>query len=231
MKIHRFIYPFSDKVTQIYIRDESLVKQMTRVLKFVVGEKITLTNGAGLDADCEITEITKREILVSVNSISKNTDSEQKKVILYASVLKRENFELIAQKVTEVGVSAIVPVLTSRTVKTGLNENRIIKIIHEAVEQCGRSTIPELFPTMAFEEALEHSLEHNDKTIIFDMEGNAPYDSGNDVIGAFIGPEGGWSEEERNLVKSKGAEFWSLGQNTLRGETAAIIASYISLRS
>jgi 16S rRNA (uracil1498-N3)-methyltransferase len=141
MKIHRFIYPFSDKVTEIYIRDESLVKQMTRVLKFVVGEKITLTNGAGLDADCEITEINKREIIVAVNSISAN-DIAQKKVILYASVLKRENFELIAQKVTEVGVSAIVPVLTSRTVKTGLNENRIIKIIHEAVEQCGRSTIP-----------------------------------------------------------------------------------------
>jgi 16S rRNA (uracil1498-N3)-methyltransferase len=227
MKIHRFIYPFSDKVTEIYIRDESLVKQMTRVLKFVVGEKITLTNGAGLDADCEITEINKREIIVAVNSISAN-DIAQKKVILYASVLKRENFELIAQKVTEVGVSAIVPVLTSRTVKTGLNENRIIKIIHEAVEQCGRSTIPELFPTMTFEEALNHSLEHNDKTVMFDMAGNAPYDSGNDIIGAFIGPEGGWSEEERELAKSKGAEFWSLGSNTLRGETAAIIASYVA---
>lgn len=229
-KIHRFIYPFGSTDREITITDEALVKQLTRVLKFTKGEMIILTNGAGLEAECEITSIHKNAVDVVVNKMSETEEMDSKKVVLYAAVLKRENFELIAQKVTEVGVSAIVPVITSRTVKTGLNENRLVKIIHEAVEQCGRTTIPTLFPAMNFKEALAHSIENNNKTVLFDMSGNTPYETGNDIVGAFIGPEGGWTDEEIALAREQGAEMWSLGENTLRGETAAIIASYISLR-
>lgn len=231
MKIHRFIYPFSDTDRELHINDEALVKQLTRVLKFTKGETLILTNGAGLEAECEIVAIHKNAVDVTVNNMSETDEMDRKKVVLYAAVLKRENFEFIAQKVTEVGVSAIVPIITSRTVKTGLNENRLIKIIQEAVEQCGRTTIPTLFPVIPFEEALAHSIENNNKTVIFDMSGNAPYETGNDIVGAFIGPEGGWTEEEIAHAREKGAEVWSLGETTLRGETAAIIASYISLRS
>jgi 16S rRNA (uracil1498-N3)-methyltransferase len=233
MKIHRFIYPLKSEDKEISIQDGALVKQFTKVLKLKAGEHVVLTDGAGLQSLCEIVDVKKKEVTLKVlDTKEKNTEgTAEKKVILYASVLKKENFEFIAQKATEIGVAAIVPIISSRTIKTGLNETRLKKIIREATEQSGRNIVTHIFPAMDFKEALWHSLENNDKTVLFDVTGNTPYETGNDIVGAFVGPEGGWSESEISLARSSGAEVWSLGKYTLRGETAAIIGAYVALRN
>lgn len=233
MKIHRFIYPLKSEDKEIFIQDGALVKQFTKVLKLKTGEHVALTNGAGLQALCEIVDVKKKEVILKVLDIKEEKAEEaiEKKVILYASVLKKENFEFITQKATEIGIAAIVPIISSRTIKTGLNETRLKKIIREATEQSGRNIVTHIFPAMDFKEALWHSLENNDKTVLFDVTGNTPYETGNDIIGAFVGPEGGWSESEISLARSSGAEVWSLSKYTLRGETAAIIGAYVALRN
>jgi 16S rRNA (uracil1498-N3)-methyltransferase len=111
-------------------------------------------------------------------------------------------------------------------VKTGLNIERLQKIIREASEQSGRNTVPTLSPILNFVDAL---LQNNnaDEKIIFHLS-TAPYspDKKADKVNIFIGPEGGFTENEIELAKKSGYIPACLGALTLRGETAAIIATY-----
>src|SRR6185503_3112201 len=94
----------------------------------------------------------------------------KREVTLYCSILKKENFELVCQKATEVGAYAICSIIAERTVKTGLNRPRLEKIIKEAAEQSGRSSLPILLEPMSFPEALSSS-KANDLNVLFDKEG------------------------------------------------------------
>jgi 16S rRNA (uracil1498-N3)-methyltransferase len=148
-------------------------------------------------------------------------------VILYCSIIKRENFELMAQKATEVGVKEIVPLLSSRTIKLNIKSERVEKIIKEASEQSGRGKVPELHPPMTFKDALEHA-KSNDLNLFFDPSGKifSPLTQ-EKKIGVFIGPEGGWDEDEIGLARAQNFQIVSLGKLVLRAETAAIVASFL----
>ena len=119
----------------------------------------------------------------------------------------------------------IIPVITERTVKTGLNTTRLEKIIQEASEQCERSTVPILQKTINFENALAHGYASEEK-IIFDPGSSAYTPNHNKSASIFIGPEGGFSEKEISEARSAGYNVSSLGPLVLRGETAAMIATY-----
>jgi 16S rRNA (uracil1498-N3)-methyltransferase len=136
----------------------------------------------------------------------------------------------VVQKATECGVKKIVPLISARTVKTGLKKERLEKIIKEASEQSGRGMLPALMETMSFSEALEQAKD-NEQNFFFDASGSSFADQvlNNNSVGIFVGPEGGWTSDEINLAKEKGCLLASLGQLILRGETAAIIASYFAV--
>jgi 16S rRNA (uracil1498-N3)-methyltransferase len=106
---------------------------------------------------------------------------------------------------------------------------RLQKIAKEACEQSGRSFLPEISELVTFEESLEMA-KGNDINIIFDASGedfkNIKIE--NKKIGIFIGPEGGWTPEEIKKATENNFSVASLGTNILRGETAAIIASYLA---
>jgi len=154
---------------------------------------------------------------------------------LAAALIKREKFELIIQKATELGVSSIVPLLTTRTEiklepkRESAKMERWNRIIHESVKQCGRNRIPALEHSREFGEYLESSREAN--VLVLDEGSGEPLNS---VIGAFkglpavtliIGPEGGWSEEDRLLMKRcPNLRKAGLGPRVLRAETAAVAA-------
>ena len=121
-------------------------------------------------------------------------------------------------------------------------KERLEKIIKEAAEQSGRGVIPVLNETLDFKKALEKesvkSANKNDLNIIFDSTGKPLFKLStcevNNLkklarIGIFVGPEGGWTEKELALAKSKNFKIISLGKLTLRAETAAIIASYLAV--
>ena len=76
---------------------------------------------------------------------------------LYCAVLKRENFEWVVQKCTELGIRAIIPIVTTRTVKTGLKMDRLRIIAKEAAEQSGRGIIPVINNPLEFDRALEEA--------------------------------------------------------------------------
>lgn len=228
MKIHRFIGPFDLGQHHLMIRDPELFKQLRSVLKLQTGERIILSTGKGEEALFEIGGYGKDS--VSVNLIEPLVNSAEPKVrtILYCAILKREHFELVAQKATEVGVHAIVPVISKRTIKLNVRGERIEKIIREAAEQSGRGLVPELHEAMELNEAFEHA-KGNAFNYFFDPTGDVlvSAESSDQGTGLFIGPEGGWDETEIAAARDRGIPIVSFSKLIMRAETAAIIATYL----
>jgi 16S rRNA (uracil1498-N3)-methyltransferase len=231
-KIHRFIDNFdlsTDKAgltkNEVEINGE-IAHQMSKVLKLEPGEKIELCDGKGICAMAEIVEINKKNVKAKIDKIIENKNTD-KKTTLFCAILKKENFELVVQKTTECGISKIVPIISARTIKTGLNIERLQKIAKEASEQSGRNTVPEISEPISFNESLE-LVKKDNVNILFDSSGEVLQKISNDTpINIWIGPEGGWTEEEIKKARDVGFIISSLGSNTLRGETAAIIATYL----
>jgi len=231
MRLNRFFGNFNFKDETIRSSDEDLINQLKNVLRLKNGDEIILCDGKLNEASCVIESIGRNEAVFKIVKVWQNKKEFPADIILYCSVLKRENFELVIQKAVELGVKEIVPVIAKRTVKLGLREDRAQKIIKEAAEQSGRGILPILSQGMPFADAVR-SAESNDINLFFELDkkpisGSDMDASKNKKIGVFIGPEGGWHPEELSLVSSLDAQnFKVLGLSpfTLRAETAAIAA-------
>jgi 16S rRNA (uracil1498-N3)-methyltransferase len=230
MKIHRFIGQYDLSGNTVEILDPQIIKQIRGVLKLEVGEKISLSDGKGTEALVSLLLVSNDKIEGSIDSIETKVHTD-KKVHLYLAILKKENFELAVQKAVEAGVSSITPVITERTVKTGLNMERLEKIILEASEQSGRSIVPTLSPILNFEPALAFGLGSEEKVIFHLVDQKYKANQKAKSASIFIGPEGGFTEKEISLAKLASYDVASLGSLTLRGETAAIIATYRAVNS
>lgn len=231
MRQNRFFGNFNFKDETIRSSDEELINQLKNVLRLNNGDEIILCDGKLNEASCVIENIGRNEVMFRVIKVWQNKKEFLKDIILYCSVLKRENFELVIQKAVELGVKEIVPIISRRTVKLGLREDRAQKIIKEAAEQSGRGILPILSQEMPFKDAISKA-EGNDLNLFFELDKKPITDSDIDFskykkIGIFIGPEGGWHMEELSLVSSldkKKFKVVGLSQFTLRAETAAIAA-------
>ena len=123
-----------------------------------------------------------------------------------------------------------MPIITARTVKLGLNYERLNKIIKEAVEQSGRGILPKLNEVLIFDNAIGKAKNDNGLNLFFNIgEPTLGHSMSKcDKIGIFIGPEGGWTEEEIKLAQSANFTIAGLGKTVLRAETAVIVASYMA---
>jgi len=235
MKLHRFLYSWPAKSSEekenyhlFKIEETELINQIKKVLKLKVGEFVLIFDGQGREAKSQLKEIGKDFVELEILEERLKTEKGNR-VRLCQALLKKENFELVVQKVTEAGVAEIIPIVTERTVKLGLKEERLKKIAIEASEQSGRVSLPILSPTLNLKEAIEKFCQAG-KCLAFDGEGGEL--GGNfEELTIFVGPEGGWSEGEKALFQSFGVKFVSLGSLTLRAETAAIIATFITVNS
>ncbi len=239
MKIYRFIGNFNLELGRIKISDAEIYHKAKNVLRLNIGEKIILGDGKNHEATAEIIGFGKNLIEVNVLEINENKNESEVCGVLYCSILKRENFEWVVQKATEAGIKEIIPVISSRTVKFGIKEDRFRKIILEAGEQSGRGELPVLSEPIKFKDALKNA-EQNDFNLFFEMGYPALSQSdigslGSKRVGIFIGPEGGWSDEEMEIIKKKTEEnkkfkLVGLGKTTLRAETAAVVASWMVMQ-
>jgi len=225
MKIHRFITEYSVLGKNIKIADRETIKQIRSVLKIKKGEKIYISNGKSEEFLIEILNI--KNNLVEGFVLEKNSFIEENnKTTLYLAILKKENFEIATQKSVECGITRIVPIITERTIKTGLNIERIKKIAKEASEQSSRNILPEISNVISFKDAIKEG-KNSEVKILFHLNEKEflPNKKSSDTS-IFVGPEGGFTDNEIKEAKENGYKIYSLGKNTLRGETAAIIASY-----
>ncbi len=216
----------------ITLNDERIVHQIKNVFRLGKGDKVILFNGAGKDFVCEITLVDKTGINFSVQE-EKEVQKIESEVHVSLACIRKERFEWAVEKLTELGVASITPIETERSEHTHLNIERLKKIAIEASEQCGRGNIPEVEEVCSLKLVVS-SLDDN--TFVADF-GGAPLSSYKlqtclpdrqaNNYKLLIGPEGGWSEGERELFKTKKVKTVSLGETVLRAETAAIVGSAI----
>ncbi len=236
MKTYRFIGNFNLELGRVKIVDAEMWHKAKNVLRLAIGEKIILGDGKKIEAMAEIIGFGKNTVEVEISEINENQNESLIYGVLYCSILKRENFEWVVQKATECGIKEIIPIVSARTVKFGIKEDRFKKIILEAGEQSGRGELPILTEPVKFREAIKNAGQ-NDLNLFFEMgypdlnrEETGCFQPKR--VGIFIGPEGGWSREELEAITSKAKEdkkfkLAGLGKTTLRAETAAAVASWM----
>lgn len=218
------------------------VKHISKVLRCKLGEKLEICDKNNNEYICEITNIDKS--IVNLDILEKIDIEREAKlhVKLYQGLPKAPKMEIILQKLTEVGVEEIILVQTKRTVvkvddkKEDKKFERWERIIYEAAKQSKRGKIPKLRGVLSFREALE-DMEKNDINICpYENERTvsikqALKNSNSDIesIGIFVGPEGGFAEEEIEKIQVNNCSVVSLGPRILRTETASVVASTIAL--
>lgn len=221
MRLHRFYIEEELRTKdELTLRDEGFIHQIRDVFRLCADDQVILFDGKGTDYIYKIKTISKKEIGLDKVSEEKSFVPEQK-VTLLMSLIKKDNFEMVLEKGTELGVTNFVPVSTERVQKKNIDMVRAGKIIKEASEQCGRGDLPTLGEIIDFETALsEYS-----NLIVFDITGGKfQVSSDKSQVEILVGPEGGWSEKELKMFKEKKVKIFKLGNTTLRAETAAIVA-------
>ena len=231
MRLHRF-YVEQPLGEEVVIDDVSLIKQWTKVFRYAAGDSVVLFNGDGRDITYVLKNTGNKQCLLSFSS-STASYIPTKKITLFLSLIKKDNFELVVQKATELGVTTIVPLISERSEKKNLNEERLCRIAMEASEQCGRGDQPHISTIKTLNEAF-HTLTENTSRLVLQMNGEQittviQKHTNDNPICFFIGPEGGWSTEEEELFKKHNFKLVSLGNTVLRAETAAIAACAAAL--
>lgn len=201
-------------------------------LRMRCGEMLILCHN-GIDYHCKITNFSKDAVRVELINAEKCDSEPNVKVTLFQGLPKGDKMDLIVQKAVEVGVTAIVPVFTSRCVSKPDEKSlqkkiqRWQKIALEAAKQSGRGCIPKIFPALSFKDAV-FLAQNNDKIVLFYENGGEPLkeilNGKSDSVSVFVGPEGGFEVFEVDEVKSSGGKICSLGKRILRTETAAIVS-------
>ena len=193
------------------------------------GSTVVFFDGTGLDYTCEIVSLEKAEVTFRVLETSAVKPFSDVKVSLVVSLIKKDNFEWIIQKGTELGVSEFIPVISERSEKKGFNIERATKIMVEALEQSGRSDTARVSEPVLLDDFLA---EEKRSTIVFHVSGNEFTQEsipGSGEIVLCIGPEGGWTENEVAKFSQKNARVVRLHSPVLRAETAAIAAATLFL--
>ena len=215
---------------------EDLAHQIVHVLRMGDGDSVQVLDNrvqiylVRLQVDKQSNDVSGK--IVGIEAAG---GEPQVEITLYFGLSNRDKVEWILQKGTEVGVKTFAPFVSRRTLvqTTVLSEkrkNRWENIIREAAEQSYRGRIPTLYDPVDLQLALNHNKESFDLCLMA-WEGSSCSEglnealagSGTRRIALFVGPEGGFSEEEVQAARKAGCQVVSLGARILRMETAAIL--------
>ena len=211
------------------------VNHIKNVLRMHPGEEIMILDGNGMEYRCEIETISD-EVLARVLEAKKTEAELSVRLLLFQGLPKKDKMELIIQKAVELGVSEIIPVLTKRTVvkledkkKEQKKLERWQAIAEAAAKQSGRGIIPKVCEAVKFTEAVKQAETLDEALIPYELaegmdEARERIRGLHDkkTIGIFIGPEGGFEEEEIALAANAGIHPITLGKRILRTETAGL---------
>lgn len=195
---------------------------LANVLRLAEGAAVLLFDGSSGEWHAIIEAAHKKKLVLRVGARTRPPETLPPLTLAFALV-KRAPLEWLVEKATELGVARLQPIITRRTVVERLNPERLAAIAIEAAEQCGRTRLPDLLPVAK----LDALLASPPGAILFaDETGGRPLAEaaapGPATI--LIGPEGGFTPEERESILAAGATGIGLGPRILRAETAALAA-------
>jgi 16S rRNA (uracil1498-N3)-methyltransferase len=223
MKLQRFFIKQELKEgNEVNINDVDFVHQIFHVFRKKVGDEVVLLDNSGFEFLAEIVSLNKKEVSLRILNKKKVLNICKNEVVLFASLIKKDKFEWVLEKCTELGVSKFVPVISERSEKKGLNIERARKIIKEASEQSERGIMSEICEPITLESALK---DLSGEAIALHLTGeifNTEKLKSSKKLGLFIGPEGGWGEKDIELFKKNNIPLITLGSQVLRAETASV---------
>ena len=211
------------------------VNHIRNVLRMRAGEELLAADGRGSEYRCIVRELQDSEIWAEICWKLSGSAELPSRITLFQGLPKSDKMDLIIQKCVELGVFRIVPVTTKRTVvkldakKEESRRKRWTAVSESAAKQSGRGIIPEISGVQSFREAVEEAGELDVCLIPYEKAENMARTreilSGIPAgasIGVFIGPEGGFEEEEVREAMEAGARPITLGRRILRTETAGM---------
>lgn len=212
--------------------NEEQSRHIARSLRMRAGDMLMLCAGDGKDYGCMIDSIDSGIVAMSVCYEQASGSEPTVSVTLYQGVPKGDKLEDVIQKCTELGITAVKPVLTHRSVsrpdaKSALKKQaRYQKIALEAAQQSGRGIVPEILEMSPLKAAVEQ--DSSELKIIFYEGGGEPLkkliDKNVKSVSIYIGPEGGFEKSEVELIQSNGGVAATLGKRILRTQTAPVAA-------
>ncbi|TWT57596.1 Ribosomal RNA small subunit methyltransferase E [Thalassoglobus neptunius] len=225
----RFYYvgPWEDEITL----DGPEAHHLATVLRQKTGNEVELFDGLGTSASGQLIEVAKRSVRIRLLSAPAKSAERPTTLTLAVAPPKRDRLQWLVEKATELGVDRFVPLLTERSVvkpRPGKLE-RLTGTAIEACKQSGRNQLMEIAPTTSLPELLQQSKAEHSHLMFGDVpekqerSHRAPILPENvSSIIVCIGPEGGFSPDELQLLRDSEARPISISSNILRVETAAI---------
>ncbi|HEX8262659.1 MAG TPA: 16S rRNA (uracil(1498)-N(3))-methyltransferase [Allosphingosinicella sp.] len=210
--------------------DGAPANYLANVLRLGPGAQARLFDDCTGEWLAQVAEAGKRRVTLTVLRHLRGREPVPDLWLLFAPI-KRGRIDWLVEKATELGVARLVPVLTRRTVVDRLNLDRLRAHIVEAAEQCGRTALTELAEPRKLEAVL--AAWPSDRALHFaDEAGGGPMDARSGPAAILVGPEGGFTEEERAAIRAlpQSAPI-TLGPRILRADTAALAAVALWMRS
>jgi 16S rRNA (uracil1498-N3)-methyltransferase len=200
------------------------------VLRLKKDDAIILFNGRGGEYDCVLAEVSRKSVRIQVNTWSDRNLESPLHVTLGLGISRGDRMDWAVQKAVELGANRITPIITERCVVQLKGEKKPQrlqhwqKIVQHAAEQSGRTVLPELVEIEAIQKWVSHQqglkifLDPYTENSLTQMQPD------NLKVTLLTGPEGGFTDQERNIAKAAGFIPVHLGSRILRTETAAIAA-------
>jgi 16S rRNA (uracil1498-N3)-methyltransferase len=216
------------------VLDEDNSRHIVQVLRMSAGDPLRLTDGKGALLEGLILDAHKKKCVVQVQHSGEHPAPEQKTGIAISLLKNAPRFEWFLEKATEIGVSAIIPLLCERTEKQHFRQDRMQNILVSAMLQSQQAWLPDLHTPTAFAQVAEHArqeqrfiahcLEEERSPLADISAGRDRASAGSDRI-ILIGPEGDFSRKEIGLALQYKFLPVTLGSTRLRTETAGIVAA------
>lgn len=217
------------------VMDERETHYLRDVRRLEEGDLVGVFNGSDGEWDAVISRLGKRDAKLIVGEQRRPQAVEPDLWLVFAPI-KRTQIDFVAQKATELGVSALQPVVTQHTVVERVNADRLQAIAIEAAEQCERLSVPQVFPAVTFKELLTSWPQERKLLLCAEAGAASPIadtlsshaGAGNRTVtpwAIMIGPEGGFARSELDaLGKLPFVIPVGLGPRILRADTAALAA-------
>lgn len=195
------------------------------VLRLGAGAELLVFDGESGEWLARISQSGKKRMTLAVERLTREPEIIPDLWLAFAPV-KRARTDWLVEKATELGASLLLPVVTQRTIAERVRLDRLESIAIEATEQCGRTRVPKIAEPVPLRRFVEE-LDPDRHFYFADENGGEPlgrtFEEGPAVL--LVGPEGGFTDDERAVVLGAGASAISLGPRILRSETAALAAT------
>ena len=211
-------------------------RHLRNVLRLGTGDEVYLFDGAGREFRGEIDGLKRDRTNVRITEeVIPSARESNLNLTMAVALLKGEKFDLVIQKLTELGVSCVVPVITKRADVRIRNDNdaerkliRWRRIVMEATKQCGRARLMTVDSPISFDECITRFRVESELRLMFaerdgaSLSAAAVNQATSEKVAALVGPEGGWTDDEINQARDTGWQIVTVRGRIMRAETAAV---------